>query len=261
MTPSRSYIIACTPRVGSHLLGNALAATGLAGHPRERFPRFTPGTAPLTPMDRMRLVTQAPPEETYDTSADAEYVREIFAAGTSPNGIFGIVIHWFQVQDAVRRVQAYLDTRQVAPHAVFSSAFPNLSYVWLKRRDRVAQAVSWFRSIQTGTYVGRGGAGAGGEAHLCFDYAKIRYLLSAINSFENAWGSFFAAGGVTPFVLHYEDLAARYAESVGSVLDFLQVDARGLEIARPRHEKYADELSRAWIEQFNAMHGQGRAPR
>lgn len=258
MVPSRSYVIACTPRVGSHLLGNALAATGIAGHPRERFPRFTAQTAPMTPMDRMRLVTQPPPEETYDAVEDAAYVREILASGTTGNGVFGVVIHWFQVQDAVRRLQAYLGTTEAAPHRVLSAAFPGLSYIWLKRRDRVAQAVSWYKSVQTGRYVGRHNDE---DDALRFDYAKIRYLLSAITSFDNAWGSFFSSNGVTPLVLYYEDLSAQYVSTIRSALDGLQLDASGVEVAAPRHGKYADARSQAWIEQFNGLHNRARPVR
>lgn len=261
--PTRSYVIGCTPRVGSHLLSNALASTGVAGHPRERFPRFTADTAPRTPVERMRLVTQPPPEATYDPHADAAYVREILATGTSGNGVFGVVVHWFQLQDAVRRLQAYLGTAEAAPHRVLSAAFPGLSYVWIRRRDRVAQAVSWYKSVQTGTYVGRHRPGQGGEDDegLRFDYGKIRYLLSAITSFENAWASFFSSNGVTPHVVYYEDLSARYVDTIRSVLGFLQVDGEGVDVAAPKHEKYADAQSQAWIEQFNLLHTQARSPR
>src|SRR5215213_3674341 len=162
MQPARSYVLACTPRSGSHLLSDALTSTRIAGHPREWLPRFTADTAPKTPLDRMRLVTQPPPAA-YDRAADAAHIRKVLAAGTSENGVFGIVIHWLVLPDAVRRLQAFLDIEESAPHRVLSSAFPNLSYVWLRRRDRVAQAVSWYRAIQTGVYVGRQRGGGGGE--------------------------------------------------------------------------------------------------
>lgn len=259
MVPTRSYVIASTPRTGSHLLSNALTSTGIAGRPRELVARYTAGTAPATAGDRMRLVTQAPPEETYDREADAAYIRTLLASGTTGNGVFGVVIHRLQLQDSVRRLQSYLGTSESEPHRVLSSVFPGLSYVWLRRRDRVAQAVSWYRAIQTGVYVGRQGGGE--DEALRFDYGKIRYLLAALTSFENAWGSYFSSGGLTPLVLYYEDLAADYVPTIRSVLDFLGFDADGVDIARPKHEKYADALSRAWIEQFQREHDRARSAR
>jgi LPS sulfotransferase NodH len=259
-SPSRSYVLACTPRVGSHLLAEALTATGIAGCPREWLPRFAADDAPLTPQDRFRLVTQKPAQQTYDAAADAAYIREMLAARTTRNGVFGIVIHWLMFQDAVRRLQMFLEMKESAPHRVLSSAFPNLSYVWLKRHDKVAQAVSWYKAIQTGSYVGRHGDRGGDEdEHLRFDYGKIRYLLSALTSFENAWGSFFSSNNLTPLVLYYEDLSAGYHATIRSVLDFLQLDADGVDLARPTREKYADAVSLAWVEQFKRMHTRPRS--
>lgn len=248
--------------MGSHLLADALAATGVAGHPREWLPRFTPQNAPKTPLDRLRLVTQPPAEAAYDAEADAAHIRKFIASGTGENGVFGVVIHKVVLQDAVRRLQAFAGTADSAPHRVLASAFPGLSYVWVRRRDRVAQAVSWYKAVQTGVFVGRHGkGGAGEEEHLRFDYGKIRHLLSAVTSSENGWASFFASTGIEPLVLYYEDLSAQYVSTVRSVLDFLQLDSEGVEIAAPRREKYADTLSRQWIEQFNLMHSQARATR
>jgi LPS sulfotransferase NodH len=262
MSPSRSYVIAATPRTGSHLLSGALASTGVAGQPREWLPRFTAENAPRTALDRMRLVTQPPKEAPHDPEADAAHIRKFIASGTSENGVFGVVLHWVVVQDAARRLQAFLGTEESAPHRVLASAFPNLSYVWLRRRDKVAQAVSWYKAIQTGVFVGGRGKGRAGEREpLQFDYVKIRHLLSATTNSENAWSSFFSSNGLKPLVLYYEDLSAQYVSTLRSVLDFLQVDAAGVDVASPKHEKQADAQSLEWIEEFKRLHAQARSPR
>ncbi len=260
--PSRCYVLACTPRVGSHLLSDALTATGVAGQPREWLPRFTPETAPKTPLDRMKLVTQPPTGVPYDRDEDAARIRKLIANGTSENGVFGSVVHWMVLPDATRRLQEFLDTREPEPHRVLSAAFPNLSYVWVRRRDRIAQAVSWYKAIQTGVFVGRHGKDAIDESEvLRYDYNRIRHLLSALTSAENGWTSFFSSNGLKPLVLYYEDLAAEYVATVRSVLDYLQVNGDGVEVARPKREKYADALSKEWIEQFKLQHEQARATR
>lgn len=253
---ARSYVLACTPRVGSHLLAEALTSSRVAGEPREWLPRFSADALPLTPRDRLRLVTQPPSREAYDAAIDGAYVRKILASGTSANGVFGVVIHWFVLQDAVRRLEAFFEMRESSPHRVLSLAFPNLSYVWLKRRDKVAQAVSWYQAIQTGTYVGRPAPAE--QERVPFDYGQIRYLLSVLTGFENAWGSFFSASGVKPLVLCYEDLSAQYVTSIRSVLDFLQIDATAVDVALPKREKYADARSLEWVERFKYLHNQTR---
>lgn len=248
--------------MGSHLLADALAATGVAGNPREWLPRFTAENAPKTPLDRMKLVTQPPAPAPSDPVAEAAHIRKVIAAGTSENGVFGVVVHWPVLQDAVRRLHAFLGMEESDPHAVLSAAFPGLSYVWLRRQDKVAQAVSWYKAIQTGSFVGRKeNAGVIEAEPLRFDEARIRYLLSAIVSFENAQASYFASRGLKPLVLYYEDLASGYAGTVRSVLDSLGLDGSSREIAEPTRKKYADALSEEWIEQFKRLQERARPGR
>jgi trehalose 2-sulfotransferase len=225
-------------------------------------PLFTPDTAPKTLADRWKFVTRPPPDTTYDKATDAALIRWLLEYGTTENGVFGVVIHWVVLEDAVRRLRAFLDTDEAAPHRVFSAAFPNLSCIWLRRRDKVAQAVSWYRAIQTGNYAGKNGKrSADADEHLRFDYGRIRYLLTVLTSFENAQGLYFSSNGLTPLVLYYEDLSSQYVSTIRSALDFLQLDADSVEIDPPKREKYADALSLAWIEQFKLLHNQARSTR
>lgn len=262
MTPHRSYIISCTPRSGSHLLADGLASTRLAGQPTERFPRFARGIE-LTRAQRDAMVTDAPPEESYDAEQDAEYTKKIIELGTSPNGVFGLTLHWFQVNDAVRRIREYIKSKSDAPNEVFSLAFPNLSYIWLRRRDKVAQAVSWFKAIQTGQYLKVRGTDLGSQsapaaATVEFDYGKIRSYWSALRSFENGWEHFFEEHRLTPLVIYYEDLAKGYESSIRQSLVFLGLGDGNVSIAPPRHEKAADEQSLLWVERFRSMQASAR---
>ena len=254
MIPLRSYIICCTPRSGSHLFSGGLASTGIAGYPAERFPRWPAGTK-FTPAQADAMVTEAPPESWYDSELDREYIKSILETGTSLNGVFGLTLHWFQVSDAVRRVQDYLQVNATTPQQAFTLTFPNLTYLWLRRRDKIAQAVSWYKAIQTGEYVKLRGAspGAGERPELVFDYARIRTYWTALRSYDNGWTNFFAAGGLNPLVVYYEDLCSDYEGSIRKALHFMGLSQHDTHIGAPRFEKAADTLSFEWIEKFKAM--------
>jgi trehalose 2-sulfotransferase len=59
------------------------------------------------------------------------------------NGVFGSKLMWDQV-DAVRTQFAkVLELGDAAPSAVFAAAFPNLRYIWLARRDKLRQGISF----------------------------------------------------------------------------------------------------------------------
>jgi LPS sulfotransferase NodH len=222
----------------------------------------------LTAAQRDALVTKSPPESSYDPEQDAEYLKRVIEMGTTRNGIFGITIHWFQLNDAVRRIQAYLRSGRRTAHELPTTqeiltaqkilflSFPNVSYVWLRRRDKVAQAISWYKAIQTGRYVKVRDAREGGPARVTevpFDYATIKTYWSALRSSENGWEHFFAANELKPFVVYYEDLAANFDTTIREVLAFLGLGNANVSIATPRNERAADGQSLEWIRRFEAM--------
>jgi LPS sulfotransferase NodH len=261
MIPCQSYVIACTPRSGSHLLADGLASTGVAGRPTERFPRLVVDRK-LTSAEIDALVTEPPPEDSYDAVQDADYVRKIIELGTTPNGIFGITIHWFVVNDTVRRIREYLElTRVCTSHEVLTLAFPKLSYIWLRRRDKVAQAVSWYKAIQTGRYVNLVAEVAGEQGHartpLQFDYQRIRAYRSALISFDNAWAHFFRENQIEPQIVYYEDLAANYESTIRKMIAFLGLDVAHLQIRPSQHKKAADQVSFEWIARFKSISANG----
>jgi trehalose 2-sulfotransferase len=254
--PAQSYVICCTPRSGSHLLGGGLDDTGIAGRPKERFPRFAESSPALTSVELDQAVTIPPAGAPYDRVEDAKYIREIKALGTTPNGVFGINIHWFQLNDAMQRLGAYVDSSAGSAPDVLSAAFPNLKYIWLSRRDKVAQAVSWYKSIHTGQYVKLhdSNSSRSGKIDLDFDYNKIKTYFTALRSFDNGWKNYFITNGLSPMVVIYEDLVSNYRENMLSVLEFLGLDPGGLSISESRYEKIADEQSVKWIEMFGDIY-------
>jgi LPS sulfotransferase NodH len=261
--PSQCYVIACTPRSGSHLLADGLAQTGIAGLPRERFPKPSEHMLKKTPAERAELmlkktpaeraayITKPPPESSYNDVLDAEYVSSCLDFGTTSNGVFGITIHRFQIDDAVRRIGSYLKVVNPKHHDALSAAFPNLSYIWLRRRDKIAQAVSWHKAVQSGIYVHMHGSNETDlKKDIEFDYTAIRTYWSAIRSSDSSWQYYFSESRQTPLVVWYEDLAVQYAETIKRTLAFLKLNSTSLVIAPPRHRKAADTQSLEWIKRF-----------
>jgi trehalose 2-sulfotransferase len=251
--PLQSYIICCTPRSGSHLLAGGLDSSGIAGHPNERFPRLS-STSSHSPSQADRLVTQPPPESSYDHELDSEYVRSVIKQGMTQNGVFGITIHWFQLNDAVRRIHSYLGTFDVNPFDTLSSVFPNLSYIWLRRRDKIAQAVSWYKAIQTGQYVALADEPEQVLTNeIVFDFKAIKTYWSALRSFDNGWNYFFSSNRVDHFTVDYEDLTANYAPTVRAVLRYLKLNDAMISIGAPLHRKQSNQQSREWTEKFRDL--------
>ncbi len=129
--PRVSYIIASTMRTGSYLLCEGLEWTGRAGHPREIFCPERRGM--------YEGEWQLP-----KGIALEDFLRTAIEMGTSANGVFGAKIHYHHLEPLAREARFAGE-----PAQVLRKFFPDAKYVHLRRRDRRAQAISWYRAKVT----------------------------------------------------------------------------------------------------------------
>ena len=136
MTGRTSVLICALPRTGSSLLGELLYATGLVGYPAEWFWRE----------DRGRN------GERWQVTSFADYLARVLEAGTSPNGVFAAKLMWGYLDDVLFELRRLARSYDAEDAAVLQSAFPDPRFVWVRREDAVAQAVSWAKAVQTGQW-------------------------------------------------------------------------------------------------------------
>jgi trehalose 2-sulfotransferase len=124
-------------------------------------------------------------------------------------------------------------------------------FVYLRRSDVLAQAVSWLRAEQTGVWFQtgqRGEAQPGREPR--FDFGRIRELARMIGEHNGAWRNWFASAGIQPHQVGYEDLDADPVGVTRGILGFLGLELPlGREISAG-HTRLADELNAEWIERY-----------
>jgi LPS sulfotransferase NodH len=215
-------MVCSIPRSGSSLLCVLLASTGLAGAPAEFFHP-----------DKMRLLRERWGVETLE-----DYLRELLARKTSPNGVFGIKAHWGQYKPLLGES----DPRDV---------LPNPRLVFIKRRDRLRQAVSWVRALQTQQWAD--GEGPRVERPAAFDHDHITQKLMRIDREEDVWEAFVGRHAITPHRVVYEDFVEAQEQTVRGVLDAIGVDAPAdLHLPPPALDRQADELSDEWVERYLA---------
>lgn len=258
MRNQRSYIICTTMRSGSTMLGSGLRETGVAGRPDEYF--APPVRLPQAQVFEMEPARYREMLNQHRLAHPADQVvREIIEAGTTDNGVFGVKIHFQRpfsdFHNAVELLQACFNDRLASPHELFSRAFPRLSYIWLRRSDRVAQAVSLYKAIRTSEFVRVDGSSNPINAVSAedFDFAAIRRLVDWLQSGDDGWRAFFKRHRIEPLTLDYEDLAAEYESTLRSVLDYLGLSGQCTTIAHTRHRRQADEISEQWAARYRGM--------
>ncbi|GGL78865.1 Stf0 family sulfotransferase [Wenxinia marina] len=173
------YAIHFTPRSGSSWLTDIAARTGRLGIPGEYFnPNFMPRIA-----------------QSLNARDMDEYVS-MLARRRARGGVWGFEVTHHQIRAVFGSDAAFLDR------------FGELSAIWLVRRDIVAQGVSLAKMAAVGiSHAPSIGARdvARAERGFAYDAAAIRHWIAHIRAAETGSEALFAAAGIAPLRLAYED--------------------------------------------------------
>lgn len=230
-SPCRSYVIRATPRGGGNFLREVPRGSGIAGNPDDYF--WNPGYW----------------QELWGARGFRAYLVRILEEGTSPNQVFGCKMMRGYLAELVPQLATLFEIDARDPCTVREAAFPNLRYVWLTRRDKVRQGVSFYRALETNRWRSTD-RGAVGVAVPPFSFEAIDRLAQLSTGEDDEWGKTLQARGVSPLVVTYEDLAADPVSVANRVLAFLDLPARSTSPAAWRHERQADTLTDAWAERY-----------
>jgi trehalose 2-sulfotransferase len=275
-TPARSYLLCCIERTGSTLLALALQRTGLAGRPREYF----------NPVEQDKPWLRAILGELDVVTG----LSSILRAGTTPNGWFGAKVHWGHLRylglsmtgewsEARRTALADLlgsrlpellpsaaavellrsqfseQREQRRGLALLCSHLPDLRVIWLRRTNMAARAVSLYRARRTGVWF-QHHTEAGSVVSKPVqdvDLAEI-HILNCIGYFqEESWQRIFAAHGIVPHCVTYEDLVADHESTVRRVLEFLGIGDETTSIAAPESLRQSDGMSVEWEARYREL--------
>ena len=134
-----------------------------------------------------------------------------------------------------------------------SAFFPNLSYIWIRRDDKLRQAISLWKAIQSQRWRLDDRATEDG-APLAFSYKAISHLHSRLIEEDKCWDRYFHEVRLSPIIVKYEDLSS----SPEGVLKFV-LSGLGLDFAVPPDAKLStmqrqyDSKSEQWLHEFNRI--------
>jgi len=241
--PRLSYFICATPRSGSWLLAAGLEDTRVAGHPNEWFNEKE---------EKVRCDLWGIP---YPTTTYEQYLEKVMEAGAAGTDIFGVKCLSQSFRDLMVKLRTISEYRDLPSGKLISTVFPNTRYIWLSRRDRVRQAISYCRAIQTHVWFDIEGdpQPSGNHPLPIYDPAEISRCESILKDQEAVWQDYFQESGLLPFRLYYEDLAANYENTVIEVLRYIGIeDANSITINPPRFKKQADAITEDWVRRYQA---------
>jgi LPS sulfotransferase NodH len=222
--PRLAYVVCSTPRSGSGLLCRGLASTGQLATPLEY----------LNPELRALVAGRWRCEPGLDAYLDALHARR-----TAANGVFGVKLHWAQLEQAATEAGT-------SPGELLERVAPRARLVRITRADAVAQAVSLWRAERSGVWSLADGAAF--EERPEYDFDGIAACLAELERAERAWDELLA--GADPLTVAYEGLVRDYAGVVARVARHLGAIAPT--VPPPATRRLADGRSAELAARFSA---------
>ena len=183
--------------------------------------------------------------ETYD-----QYLAWAIERGTTANGVFGAKIMWGYLGDFADLLRGIDGLRALPIPQLLNEVFPALRYVQITREDKVRQAVSLWKAVQTQAWRREGEGKADVEVE--FSFRAINYLVRLLTAHDASWDAYFLGFGRRPLKVTYEELAAAPEPTVRRVLQHLDIEVPGaLKLEGPYLKVQADEVSEDWVRRFH----------
>jgi LPS sulfotransferase NodH len=183
------------------------------------------------------------------TAIGDAYAEHVLGYATTPNGVFSMKVHAGELgfgrrgRFRARKAAAVLDP--------YLTAVEQSHFFVLCRRDKVRQAVSLYVAREARRYRRLEGDTAPAPAEVPFRASRIRALMRQIDRWEGDWGRYFAAAGIAPTRLWYEDdIQERYVDTAQAVLRTVGVEpSREIRFGTP-YRKQSDAVSEALVQRF-----------
>jgi LPS sulfotransferase NodH len=260
-----SYLVCATQRSGSTLLCESLKSTGVAGCPEEFFEARVRTGRPRTAAGYFRepgapdigeilgdpeKLGPAPDYSSLDGIGDyAEHLERSFKTGTTANGVFGAKLMWGHLDDFTHFATRLPAFRNLELEELLPAVFPKPRYVWVTRRDKVRQAVSLWKAIQTEAWRGDDNPA---DHEPQYHEEAVDHLVKMLADHDTHWEAFWARTGIEPLVISYEDdlSDAGPERAVRKVLRHLDLSVPPGWHAPEHMSRQADERSNRWVAQY-----------
>ena len=194
---SSPFIISSSSRSGTHLLSSLLSSTRLVG-------RVIDSIGLSDDSNDSEVLSRF--EQLYERSNQTPSVGELW----------GLVVHAGMFSFFERWVEMVKIDLQ------------SLKWIWLVRRDKFAQAISWVQAENLGiwTLTEKSEAKNLELNEMEVEIDKVKLFSKVINSFfyDQMWETFFDRFGIIPYKLYYEDFVDPSVRDsvVAGILDFLE---------------------------------------
>jgi LPS sulfotransferase NodH len=182
----KAFTIAFSPRCGSTLLSNILAAGG-AGKPTEYF------QYPYDANEYFKVEKEASVLSSFQSIVQKHSANHIFGSKMAHD-------HRARLDDLLNR--------QVAGYDGVDSILPDHKWIFVKRKDPIRQAISLCIAQATGVWHLKQDQAKSAEPEVEYDFFAVLSGLTMLLANNFNWGLYFEKNALSPLTIFYEDFLA-----------------------------------------------------
>lgn len=177
------------------------------------------------------------------------------AYGTGETGIFGLRLQRHSFDFFLKKLRV-LHPTHLAEKERLQAAFGQILFIYLKRTNKVEQAVSRLKAEQTGlwhkTADGKELERLSAPREPIYDATEIKRLITEMTLADEGWEAWFKREKVTPLHICYKALSQNPTGILSHILEELGLDKSIAVGISPPTAKLSDEISKSWVKQFQA---------
>ena len=183
--------------------------------------------------------------------------QKIWDIGSTPNGVFGVkhAYHFTYDNSMHEELSRLTRTPKAAIHseAFWADTFPNCKHIFMTRRNKYRQAVSWWKAIKDEIWHLKAGESHRHKAEFYeqnYVLPAFKTLLQGIMLKEAAAEAYFQRHRITPLSVVYEDFIREPHAEIQRVVDYLEIPYTKLKVGEFSLSKTSDELSEQWLQRL-----------
>jgi trehalose 2-sulfotransferase len=167
----------------------------------------------------------------------------IVREGTGDNGVWGGKLMWAHTRDLLHRTCRLDGLADADLATTLRTLLRHPALIFMVREDKVGQAVSLWRAVQTQAW-----RGSTVPDQAVYRFGGIDHLRRQLEADEAQWRAWLASNHLHHHEVRYSELAADPAVAVDGVLRFLGLPSAAP--AQPPLERQADDRSARWAHRY-----------
>jgi LPS sulfotransferase NodH len=185
-----------------------------------------------------------------------DMVRALQQGLSSLNGVFAHKILRYSYEPFIERMRQLDGFGELAETEILKTLFPGLQCIYIRRRDRLAQAISLLKAEQSAVWhINEKRLNHVDPVH--FKWTGIDGLVRDLQEQERRWEELIKCAGVPCVEVFYEDLIREREAEMNRIINALEIKSPAfrLDFKQLAHRPTRDGTNKQWRSRYEELSG------